>query len=170
MIPEMVSGLDPRPIPRLVAVATEAPAVVVVTWQGGGTDRVDLSGWIAGGGPAFAVLTDPRTFAAAAVADFGGAIQWGDEDLSIDTVHLEMLAEQQRPFDREDLARWQARHHLSNQEAADLLGVRVSTWHNYKTGATRIPRATQIACRAIDRDSVLLAAHLRPRRPGRPAA
>lgn len=91
-------GYDSRPILRLAAVVAEPPAVLMVTWQDGSADRVDLSDWIAGGGPAFAALTDSRTFATAAVADFGSAVQWGDdEDLAIDAPHLEMLAEQQRP-------------------------------------------------------------------------
>lgn len=55
-------------------------------------------------------------------------MQWaGNEDLAIDLVHLEMLAEQQAEFTARDIAAWKARLNLSNREAADLLGVAPNT-------------------------------------------
>lgn len=105
------------------------------------------------------------------VGEYGSCVQWmGDEDLVIDTVHLESLAEQQAEFGTAELIAWQERHEVSNQEAADLLGVAVNTWANYRAGATRVPRGVAIACRAMDRDPLLFAAHFRPRHPGRPPA
>ena len=162
---------DPRPSPRISSVAPGADTTLSVAWEGGDTDTVDLAGWIARGGPAFRALRDRATFHTADVADYGFAIRWNqDDDLSIDSVHIELLRDQQRPFDSRSLVAWQARMALSNQEAADLLGIRLSTLHNYKTGATRIPRGVQIACRATERDPLLFEAHYKPRYTGRPAA
>lgn len=168
MSSEMVYGTDPRPIHRVVAVEAAAGHVLVVTWDHGGTDQVDLSGWI--GLHDIAELRDEAVFRRPEIAEFGSAVQWaGNEDLAIDTVHLELLAEQQRPLTSADLTMWQDRLRLSNSEAADLLDVALSTYHTYKNGSARIPSVVRIACRAIERDPLLFEAHYRPRRPpGRP--
>jgi type IV secretory pathway TrbD component len=56
---------------------------------------------------------------------------------------------------------------LSNNEAADLLGISASTWNAYKAGAP-IPAAVAMLCRAAQRDPILMQAHYRPRQAGRP--
>jgi type IV secretory pathway TrbD component len=57
---------------------------------------------------------------------------------------------------------------LSNQEAAALLGIAVSTWSAYKAQGN-IPSAVAMLCRAARRDPILMHAHFRPRRAaGRP--
>lgn len=158
-----------NPAPRLAAVTTEPGFVLVASWQDGTTGRIALSGWIKSGPPAIQRLRDPVLFGRAAVADYGLAVEWDDDkDLAIDTVHLELLVEQQAPFSADDLVAWQDRHKLSNQEAADLIGVHVNTWANYRNGVTSMPRGVAIALRAMDRDPLLFAAHFRPRYPGRP--
>jgi len=158
------------PVPRIATVRTQSEANLIIDWQEGGSVRVDLSGWIKLGGNSFAGLRDWGLFCTAEVRDYGLAVGWGDdEDLSIDSFHLALLAEQQRPFGDADISAWQDRLALSNQEAADLLGIGLSTWHTYKSGAAAIPQGVQIACRAVERDRVLLEAHYKPRRPsGRP--
>ncbi|MEO5375991.1 MAG: hypothetical protein H7840_17335 [Alphaproteobacteria bacterium] len=162
---------DHRPIPRIADVIASSGSVLTVTWRDGAVDQVDLSGWIATGGDALSPLRKNDAFSRAAVGDHGLAVQWDEDgDVAIDSSHIEALRDQQRPFGRDDLAAWQARLRLSNQEAADFLGVAVSTWHNYKNGETRVPRGLGIACRAVERDPVLFEAHYRPRHPGRPAA
>ena len=52
-------------------------------------------------------------------------------------------------------------------KAADLLGVTARTINDDRAGGT-IPRAMQIACRALAEDKTVFQAHYRPRRPGRP--
>lgn len=168
MIPPVLPQ-GPRPIPRLRAVDTAPGSTLVVTWEDGRTDRVDLSGWLEAGHPYFHRLRDPALFATA--TQTGSAVEWGgDEDLAIDSLHLALLAEQQRVFGQAELVAWQDRLDLSNQEAADLVGVHVNTWGNYRTGATPVPPMLAIVCRAITRDPLLFAAHYRPRRNGRPPA
>lgn len=159
-----------HPVPRIASVSTKPGFILDVTWQDGKTDDVNLSGWIATGREALSPLTVPKVFGRAQIADHGLSVQWGDdEDLSIDSVHLAMLAEQQHPFFGRNLLDWQKKVGLSNQEAAEFLGISASTWHNYKNSTSPLPRAIQIACRAIERDSVLFEAHYRPRRAGRPS-
>jgi len=154
--------------PRIRSVAAVDPVTLSVKWRRGGTDRVDLAGWIATGGAILAPLRRPDAFGRPRVADFGTAVAWDDNDLRIDAVHLEAIAEEQRPFEAADAAEWQKAIKLSNNEAADLLGISPSTWLVYKSGA-RIPTAIAMLCRAARRDPIVLHAHYRPRKVGRPA-
>ena len=128
---------------------------------------VNLSGWIATGGDILAPLRDPAMFSRAAIVNYGAAVGWDDDDLAIDALHLKELAEEQRPFSNNDVRIWQNAVKLSNNEAADLLGVSLSTWNAYKAGAA-IPQPVAIALRAALRGPLVMQAHLRPRTAGRP--
>lgn len=164
-----MNPIDPRPVPRIRETRTIGPMSLAITWADGLEDAVDLSGWIGAGGTALAPLTEPSLFATAAIVEHGGAVQWGDdEDLAIDSAHIEALVEQQQPFGEAELNAWMVELGVSNQEAADMIGVGLSTWHTYKSGTAAIPRGVQIACRALARDKVMFEANYRPRRNGRP--
>ena len=155
--------------PRIASVKTVMPTTISVRFRSGRTASIDLAGWIATGGHVLAPLLDPEFFATARTAEHGAAVSWdgGEGDLSIDVVHLEQLAAEQRPFASSDLAAWQRESGLSNQEAKDLLGVSLSTYNAYKAGSS-IPPAIGMVCRAVRRDPILLQAHYKPRKPGRP--
>lgn len=78
---------------KIAAVSVVAPNVIEITWAGGGSDRIDLSDWIAGGSALLAPLADPAVFATARVDEYGCGIAWGaDEDLAIDCHHLRLMA------------------------------------------------------------------------------
>jgi hypothetical protein len=77
------------------------------------------------------------------------------------------LSEEQSRFTAKAFKIWQARVKLSNSQAAEALGLSLGTVKNYRGGAD-IPAAVGIACRAMESDPAVLAAHLVPRRPGRP--
>lgn len=160
--------INQRPAPRVVSVATEPGSILSVTCQDGTVLRTDLTGWIELAPSSLPIhrLRDPVIFSRAAITDYGLTIEWdGDEDLVIDTVHLELLAMQQAEFSAADLVSWQVRHSLSNQEAADLLGLHPNTWSNYRRNGATVPRAVAIALRAMDQDPTILSALYRPRRP-----
>ena len=157
-------------IDRIVGVEVRLPSSVLVEMRDSARLCVDLTGWIATGGEILAPLRAAQIFGRVVVSDHGTAIAWDDADLAIDIHHLVLLATEQQAFDGAALAAWQADMALSNHEAADFLGIAVSTWHGYKTGST-IPAAVAMACRASRRDPLIMQAHLRPRRPaGRPRA
>jgi hypothetical protein len=154
--------------PRILSVGVIAPGTLKIKWKARSADRVDLSGWIATGGEILEPLHDGEIFKSAHVSEYGASVAWGDEDdLRIDAVHLEQIAAEQRPFAAREAAEWQKAMGLSNNEAADLLGVSASTWNAYKAGAT-IPTAIAMLCRASRRDPLLMQAHYRPRKAGRP--
>lgn len=160
-----------KPSPRAVSIRTEPGSILSVTCQDGHILHVDLTGWIerAPSPSPFHRLRDPVVFSRAAIADYGLTIEWdGDEDLVIDTVHLELLAGQQAEFGAADLVAWQARHKLSNREAADLVDVHVNTWINYRRPGARIPRPVSIALRAMDQNPTILSAFYRPVGGNRP--
>lgn len=156
-------------VPRIAKLKVVAPSTLVLSWRGGGSAEVNLAGWIATGGDFLAPLKAADVFATARIGGHGGAVEWaGGDDLAIDSYHLHLLAEEQRPFGADDFTAWQRAAKLSNQEAADFLGLALSTLHAYRKGST-IPTAVQIACRAALRDPMVMQAHYRPRVTGRPA-
>ena len=115
-----------------------------------------------------APLCDARIFAKASVGNYGAAVVWDDGDLAIDAAHLKMLANEQKTFGAKDARNWQGQLGLSNNEAADLLYISLSAWNSYKAGTATIPVSLAMLCRAIVRDPILMQAHLRPRKTGRP--
>ena len=129
--------------------------------------HVDLAGFIArfrGLEP----LKDDRLFAKAKVIDWGAAVGWPG-DIGIAASTLQRAAQEQKPFTARDFTQWQERMALSNQEAADSLGVSLNTIKNWRRGSD-IPLAAAIACRVMASEHTLLAAHFRPRKSGRPKA
>jgi hypothetical protein len=158
-----------KPLPRVTEVVSLNSPKVLVRWADGTDETVDLAGWIATGGNVLAPLESDAVFNTVRLGDYGASIEWGPEDgdLAIDAHHLHQLAVEQRPFMRSDLVAWQGEAGLSNQEAAEFLGISLSTWNAYKAGGP-IPNPVRMVCRASLRDPVMLHAHYRPRKPGRP--
>lgn len=158
-----------KPLPRITEVVALGSAEVFVMWADGASEKVNLAGWIATGGNILAPLDSDAMLQTVRVGDYGTSLEWGPEggDLAIDAHHLHQLAIEQRPFMRSDLIAWQGEAGLSNQEAAEFLGISLSTWNAYKAGG-RVPGPVAMVCRASLRDPVLLHAHYRPRKPGRP--
>ena len=156
-------------VARITAVAATGPTTLAVTWADGTASVVDLAGWIARGNRRFAALGNALVFAGVKVGLYGGNATWDDDegDLSIDSEHLRMLAEHQAPFDAAAVLAWQDAMDVSNAEAADLLGVSLSTWSSYRAGAT-IPPTVARLCRAMRDEPTMLSAHLKPRAAGNP--
>jgi hypothetical protein len=154
-------------LPRIKAVSVPGPLAVVVVWTDGATATVNLAGWVATGGDILAPLNDAKLFEDAHVAEYGTSVAWGDDDeLLIDAEHLRLLAAEQRPI---DVAEWQKEARISNHEAAEMLGVSLSTWNAYKADkAGKVPRHIAMALRAALRDPLIMQAHYRPRKAGRP--
>ena len=69
----------------------------------------------------------------------------------------------------DDFAAWMRRHELSENAAADVLGIARRTVQGYKA-ASAVPPLVAVACAPSTPDPALLLALYRPRRAGRPAA
>ena len=157
-------------MPRIAHVAAELPARLRIDWKGGGSDIVDLAGWIAAGRCVLAGLADPDVFAAPRLIAFDSAVEWGEPDgpPAIDAHHLKLIADEQKAFGAPELVDWQRRTGVSNREAAGFLGVAVSTYARWKSEGG-MPTIVGMVCRASLRDPIMISAYLRPRRgPGRP--
>jgi hypothetical protein len=156
-------------LPRIEAVSVTQPATLRLRWRGRRAgDSVDLTGWIATGGPTLAPLREAPVFAKATVGNYGAAVVWDNGDLAIDAGHLKILADEQKSFDAKAARKWQDELGLSNNETADLLSISLSAWNSYKAGTALIPASLAMLCRAILHDPIVVQAHLRPRKTGRP--
>jgi hypothetical protein len=151
---------------RIDRVDVERPYTLIIRWRDGNRSRIDLTGLVSRFAP-FASLRDEDVFFEIEIVDFGTGIEWpGGLDSSAAALHR--LAQAQRAMTGADFVRWQKAHDLSNQEAADLLGVALSTVKGYRRRKRQLPKAVQIACHTIDADPTAFYAHFRPRKPGRP--
>lgn len=158
-----------RPVPRATTVAVAGPLRLRVQYEDGREAEADLSG-LAHTSRHFAALRDAATFARVEPVHGGAALRFGDDpqlELGADLVLA--LAERQRPMTGAEFAAWMRRHGLSENAAADVLGLARRTVQGYKAAAT-VPLLVAVACRAFDADRALLPALYRPRRPGRPTA
>lgn len=152
-------------LPNIETVKPLDHFVLRIKFRGRGWKSVRLGGFISREKP-FAALKDEAEFKKAKVIDWGAAVGWPD-DLDLGASTLWLMSEEQRPFSMADFVRWQREMGLSNAEAADALGLSLATIKNYRSGAS-IPAAVAIACRAMAAEPITLAAHLHPRKAGRP--
>lgn len=154
-------------LPRLKSVKPLAGRKLRLEWRDGRSHLCDLTGLIARS-PTLAPLADAEIFSKAKLIDWGAGVGWPNGlDLSAQT--LRRIAEEQSVFDAKSFRAWQAALGLSNQEAADALGLTLGTIKNYRNGHA-IPPAVAVACRAMQSDPHVIAAHYHPRKSGRPAA
>lgn len=154
-------------LPRLKTVKALAGGKLKLVWRNGETGVCDLTGLIARS-KGLAPLADAGVFAKAKVIDWGVAVGWPKE-LDVSAQTLRRIAGEQVVFDAAMFRAWQTALDLSNQEAADALGLTIGTIKNYRNGSA-IPPAVAVACRAMLNDPHVIAAHYRPRKPGRPLA
>jgi hypothetical protein len=155
-------------LPRLVKVEVAGDHRLKIKFRKEGWRTVRLDGLIERF-RALRPLRDQSLFKRAKVADWGAAVGWTDE-MAVSADTLLRLSEQQSPFSKDDFIAWQERVELSNQEAADALGLSLSSIKNLRSGLSPVSNAVAIACRAMEAEPVTLAAHYRPRRAGRPKA
>ena len=131
---------------RLQSVIVETGMVLVATYTGGNTIRVDLTD-VAQRLGVFAPLESRREFRRAAVVDFGWAVEWPcGASLDSDRL-LEMSLEQSGHAANVDFRRWQDRHQLSLTDAATAIGLTRRTVSQYRTGARPVPRTVTLACK-----------------------
>lgn len=137
---------------RIKAVrAAEARKALVVTWEDGSEDRVDLTAWI-NSSELLAPLCDPKVFRQVRVGEWGWDIVWpGNEDLALDAHHLKRLALEQagEAMATQDFRAWRAAHKLTLDKAAQALGLSRRMVAYYENGRTIIPKYIRLACQAV---------------------
>ncbi|MCB2099825.1 MAG: DUF2442 domain-containing protein [Rhodobacterales bacterium] len=145
----------------------DAPYALALVWSDGDKAVVDMTGVIHRS-KAFEPLKDVDLFRQVEVINWGDGIAWPN-GLDFGGDSLDRLAQVQAVMNSKDFTRWQAELGLSNQEAADLLGVSLNSIKNYRK-TDRIPRAVQIACLTLRLDRTVVNALFKPRKSGRPPA
>jgi Protein of unknown function (DUF2442) len=154
-------------LPRAVAVEVVGPFRLRARYDDGRVAEADMEGLVHRS-ERFARLRDPAMLARVEIAHGGAALRFaGDEALEIGADLLLALEERQHAMSGAAFAAWLRRHGLTENAAADVLGLARRTVQGYKAAAT-VPPLVAVACRAFDTDATLLPALYRPRRPGRP--
>ena len=155
-----------EPLSQAVAAEATGPCRLRVRFDDGRVAEACLEG-LASRSEHFARLRDPAVLARVEPVHDGAALRFaGDEALEIGADLIAALADRQRPMTGQDFAAWMRRHGLSDNTAADVLGLARRTVQGYKAAAA-VPPLVAIACRAFDAARALLPALYRPRRPGR---
>ena len=117
-----------------------------LTFEDGWQADVDLSGWIANT-KLFKPLKDTTLFAQAKVGEWGTSVVWVDDEIDMGADNLRNLAvEQSGHFGHERLVTWMRNHKLTQQQAADALGLSRRMLNYYLSGAKPIPKMVWLAC------------------------
>ena len=162
-------------IARVTKVRAAGDRVLHVRFAGERRAReLDLTGLIARSMHFAPLMDDAKTFAKAAIVEDGLGVSWPVETrwgrLDVSATTLRRIAEEQQPMTGADFAAWRSALGLSLTEAAKLLGVGRRTIMGYLK-KDELPPVVAIACRALARDKLVLAAHYVPvRKAARKAA
>lgn len=142
---------------------------LVVKWDNGSEDRVDMRGTV-NRLAYFEPLLDPKVFRTVESAFEGYAIAWPGTDLDYAADSLWALACEQRPMTGKDFQKWQKFLHLNNVQVATLLDVSEKTVQNYRHMRGPLPRKVMWSCQHVVRNPAALDAYfVSVGKPGRPA-
>jgi len=128
------------------ALALRAPAALTLTFADGASLVVDLAGVI-NSHPALAALNDEAVFARAHIDALGGYVVWIEDELEMAADNLRNLAtEQAGGIGPERVLNWMAHHSLTQNRAAQAIGVSRRMLNYYLSGAKPIPKTVWLAC------------------------
>lgn len=130
----------------LAALTVRAPASLTLTFADGATLAVDLRDTIQAH-PTLAALNDPILFARAHIDALGGYVVWIEDELEMAADNLRNLAtEQAGGIGPERILNWMDRHSLTQERAAQAIGVSRRMLNYYLSGAKPIPKTVWLAC------------------------
>ncbi|HJM48764.1 MAG TPA: DUF2442 domain-containing protein [Alphaproteobacteria bacterium] len=155
-------------VPRIKKLEVVGPLSLRAIFKDGTEVDADLSGLCARSRHFKVFRDDPEAFAQAHLIHNGSGIAWPN-GLDYGADALLSLALWQQEMSGREFKAWQRRVQLSNNEAADLLGVSLTTVKNYH-GRDVVPAAVKIACDAFEHNPTLLYGRFKVRERGRPKA
>ncbi|HRN76644.1 hypothetical protein [Ottowia sp.] len=130
----------------LKAVKALAGSVLQLSFADGASMQVDLAP-IVKRSPALALLLDPTVFKRAKLGESGGAVTRGSDALELAADNLRARAiEQAGGFPHEIIMEWMHRDGMTQQAAADALGISRRMLAYYLSGEKPVPRTVALAC------------------------
>ncbi|MEK6788434.1 MAG: hypothetical protein AABY68_05745 [Pseudomonadota bacterium] len=118
---------------------------LALTFADGHQATVDLTEWSRH--KALRALSDPEVFRMAHIDARGSYVSWIDDELELAADNLRNLAtEQAGGIGYERLWNWQHRNNLTQQRAADAIGISRRMFGYYLAGAKPIPLTVWLAC------------------------
>lgn len=144
-----------RAFPKIARVVAVPPTSVAVTWAEGSRDGrsevVDLAPMLLTLKLYKPLRDDPDAFARVRVAAFGYSIAWDDEEaIDMSSAAIEELAQQK--MEAVDFKAFLARHGLTLDAAAAVLGLGRRIVAYYSSGQRQVPRVVALACAYLDAD------------------
>ena len=134
----------------LSALTVRLPCALTLTFADGATMPVDLTE-VSKAYPALAALGDPALFATARMDARGGYVIWIDDDLELAADNLRNMAvEQSGGIGCERLANWLHKHGLTQERAAEAIGISRRMLNYYLSGAKPIPKTVWLACLGLE--------------------
>lgn len=130
--------------PKLESVEALAPYRLRTTWSTSETLEVDV-GAVLREHAALQPILDLPVFARAHIGEWGGSIEWFDEEFGADNVYA-WAKEQAGEVSHEMFGGWMARNGLSLSGAAEALGISRRMVSYYRTAHKAIPRSIWLAC------------------------
>ena len=113
---------------------------------------------------ALSALSDPALFARASVDARGGYVVWIEDDLEMAADNLRHLAiEQAGGIGHERLWEWMHRNSLTQEHAAEAIGISRRMLNYYLSGAKPIPKTVWLACLGAETELKRQRRHVRKR-------
>lgn len=132
---------------RLRAVTPLPNQSLHMVFQDGFEADVGLGDWIANTS-ALQALTDPVLFSRARVGEWGNAVEWIADELDLGADNLRHLAvEQAGGIGHERIWVWMHDCGLTQQQAADAVGISRRMLNYYLSGSKPIPKTVWLACK-----------------------
>lgn len=131
---------------RVCAVEVLPQQCLRLTFEDGWSAKVNLSYWIANT-KLFEPLQQPEVFAQARVGDWGTSVVWVEDTVDMGADNLRNMAvEQDGGIGHERLVVWMHKHSLTQERAAEAIGVSRRMLNYYLSGAKVIPKTVWLAC------------------------
>lgn len=130
--------------PKLQSVEVLSPYRLRTRWSTGEVLDVDVQAQLRKQ-PALAPILDPEVFARVHIGEWGGSVEWIDEEFGADNVYA-WAKEQAGEVSHEMFDSWMTRNGLSLTGVADALGISRRMVSYYRTAHKAIPRSIWLAC------------------------
>ena len=130
--------------PKLQSVEVLSPYHLRTRWSTGEVLDVDVETQLRKQ-PALAPILDPEVFARVHIGEWGGSVEWIDEEFGADNVYA-WAKEQAGEVSHEMFDSWMTRNGLSLTGVADALGISRRMVSYYRTAHKAIPRSIWLAC------------------------